>query len=208
VTPHKRQPHLPVILASASPRRAALLRQAGILFVTVPSAVEDDTPTPGVDAIAHVQQAALAKARGAASQVGEGLVIGADTLVVLEGEALGKPRDPEDAARMLRRLAGRTHQVVTGVALVEVSAGIERRASTRHERTTVTFRDLSDDDIQAYVATGEPLDKAGAYGIQGRGALLVSGIEGCYTNVVGLPLARLACMLRDFGLSPWQLGSE
>lgn len=208
MSPGNPQPCQRVILASASPRRAALLRQAGIRFTTAPTGVEGDVGPPGPDPAQYVERAALAKARSGAADVTDGLVVGADTLVAVDGEALGKPRDEAEAARMLRRLSGRTHEVLTGLALVEVGSGQERRAAATHERTRVTFRDLSEGDIGAYVATGEPMDKAGGYGIQERGALLVSGIEGCYTNVVGLPLGRLVAMLREFGLSPWHLGGE
>jgi len=208
MTPGDPQARLRIILASASPRRAALLRQIGLAFTAVATDVEDSAGSPGPDPAAHVEHAALAKARGAAGGLDDGLVIGADTVVVGEGEALGKPRDGDDAARMLRRLSGRTHEVLTGLALVQVAGAAERRAQAGCERTRVTFRQLSDDDIAAYVATGEPLDKAGGYGIQERGALLVSGIEGCYANVVGLPIARLVTMLGEWGLSPWRLGRE
>ena len=199
------QPRLRVILASASPRRAALLRQGGIPFTISATDVEDAPPPPGADPGRYVEEVAMKKAREAAAAAPDGLVIGADTVVVADGEALGKPRDADDAARMLRRLRGCTHEVFTGLALVRRAGGAEQRAWAGHERTLVTFRDLSDEDIAAYVATGEPLDKAGAYGIQERGALLVAGIRGCYSNVVGLPLARLVAMLHQWGLSPWRL---
>jgi septum formation protein len=206
--PDLSQPRLRVVLASASPRRAALLRQVGIPFIVAATDAEDAAPflhaTPG----AFVEGAAMAKARAAAAQVAHGLVIGADTVVVHEGQALGKPADPQAAAAMLRRLSGRTHEVFTGVALVRSDGGAQPAALVSHERTRVTFRDLSDEDVACYVATGEPLDKAGAYGIQERGALLVSAIEGCYTNVVGLPIARLVAMLRQMRLSPWRLVEE
>ncbi len=179
-----------VILASASPRRRALLAQVGVAFtVEEPEHVED------LDARAN----ALGKARAVALRHdGEDvLVLGADTVVVVDGDALGKPVDADDARAMLRRLSGRTHEVETAYALVD---GRDGREVARAVTTTVTFRALSDAEIDAYVASGEPMDKAAAYGIQGHGALLVDRIDGDYYTVVGLPLCDLARTLREFGL--------
>ena len=135
---------------------------------------------------------------------GELPILGADTVVVLDGTPLGKPRDADEARRMLRALRGRWHEVVTGLALFVP----ERGTATDFVVTRVKMRNYGDDEIEAYVRTGEPLDKAGAYGIQGLGGLLVEEIHGCYYNVVGLPLSRLAEMMRAFGLSPWPEGGR
>lgn len=185
-----------LILASSSPRRADLLRGLGLSFRIVPSGFEERHQGRTRDPARFVETLALGKAEEVAGKVGRGLVLGADTIVILAGEILEKPADPAEAREMLSRLSGRWHEVYTGVALVEA----EGMASlVGHERTRVKFRRLEAEEIEAYVRTGEPLDKAGAYGIQGLGAILVERIEGCYTNVVGLPLTRVALMLREFG---------
>ncbi len=189
-----------LILASASPRRAELLAGLGLAFTVTPSLyVEQHENRPS--APEHlVELLALGKAQEVGRRLGHGLILGADTVVMRDGAVLEKPADPEDARRMLRRLSGGWHEVFTGLALCEAHTG---RKSTGHERTRVKFRPLAPEEIDAYVRTGEPMDKAGAYGIQGMGAVLVERIEGCYSNVVGLPLARLALMLRDFGVEVW-----
>jgi len=185
-----------IVLASASPRRRELLQRLGLEFEVVPSRA-GERAAPGAAPEEAVLLLARAKAEDVASHLGEGLVIGADTAVILGDELLGKPRDREDARAMLEALSGRAHRVLTGVAVVDAATG---RLACGVEETTVYVRRLSAEEIDSYVATGEPMDKAGAYGIQGRGSVLVRGIEGCYFNVVGLPLARLACMLEDFGV--------
>lgn len=167
----------------------------GLDFAVVPSDVDETLDVDGAPG-PQVESLALRKARSVAGRMGSGLIIGADTIVVLGGRILGKPADAREAAAMLRELEGTSHEVYTGVAVVDAGSG---RAVVGHERTVVRFRPLTEAEISAYVATGEPLDKAGAYGIQGIGALLVAGIEGCYTNVVGLPLGRLSELLRMFG---------
>jgi septum formation protein len=177
-----------LILASASPRRRELLSQIGVVF-DVDAAHVDEGDDPRVNAVEKAR-AAAARHRGE-----DAVVLGADTEVVLDGSVLGKPGGEAHAREMLRRLSGRSHAVVTAYALVDCTTG---RELVRSVETDVTFRHLTDDDIDAYVATGEPLDKAGAYGIQGRGAVLVDRIDGDYFNVVGLPLADLAAALRDF----------
>jgi septum formation protein len=185
-----------LILASASPRRGAILESAGIPFERRATEI-DESPLPGETPEACVLRLAGEKARRASREVtGEAVVVGADTLVVIDGEVLAKPVDEEDAGRMLRLLSGRTHRVITGVAALRLSDGAMRRAA---EITNVTFAALTDREIDDYVATGEPMDKAGAYGIQERAGRFVSRIEGCYFNVVGLPLARLYAMLRELG---------
>jgi septum formation protein len=157
----------------------------------VASQVEEETDGP-VDR--RVEKLALAKAE-AVSARREGLILGADTLVCLHGEILGKPRDQAEAARMLRRISGQVHQVLTGLALVEGA-----RQVCAHQLTAVEMRSLTEAEIQRYVATGEPLDKAGAYGIQGKGAALVKRIDGCFYNVVGLPVSLLVQQLAKFGV--------
>jgi septum formation protein len=177
-----------LILASASPRRRELLSQIGVVF-DVDAAHVDEGDDPRVNAVEKAR-AVAARHRGE-----DAVVLGADTEVVLDGSVLGKPGGEAHAREMLRRLSGRSHAVVTAYALVDCTTG---RELVRSVETEVTFRHLTDDDIDAYVATGEPLDKAGAYGIQGRGAVLVDRIDGDYFTVVGLPLADLAAALRDF----------
>lgn len=185
-----------LILASASSRRRRLLKQIGLTFQVMPSGVDEHN---GIchDPLANVQAIALRKARDVAARVDDGIVIGADTQVLVDGEVLGKPQDAADAVRVLSKLSGRTHQVITGVALVNAETGFEE---TWVEMTLVTFRELSEDEVSAYVETGEPMGKAGAYGIQGRAAAFVERIEGCYFNVVGLPLAKLAQKLRKLAV--------
>lgn len=182
-----------LILASASPRRRDLLTQAGYTF-SVRTANIPEVSQPGEDAIRLTLRLARQKAEAVAAaspEVGEAaIVLGADTVVAIDGEILGKPRDAADAARMLRLLSGRTHQVVTGVCVLR---GDRQQAAA--EVTHVCFRALSDREIAEYVATGEPLDKAGAYAIQGRAGRWVPRISGCYFNVVGLPLALVGSML-------------
>jgi septum formation protein len=182
----------PLVLASASPRRVALLRQAGAEFTVVDPG--PDRAWPGNAEPRHgVRALALDKARRVAARRPDATVIGADTVVVLRGERLGKPTDAEEALTMLRRLHGRRHEVWTGVAVIH--AGETRTAS---EGVTVHVARMSEEELAGYVATGESLDKAGAYGIQGRFGAFVRRIEGDYTAVVGLPLARLRLLLSEF----------
>ena len=181
-----------LILASASPRRRRLLEQIGLDFQVVPSDINEDNMI-GSDPLADVQNLALCKARDVSAKAKDEIIIGADTEILIDGEVLGKPNDKRDAARMLSKLSGRTHQAITGVALVDAETGVEK---TWVEMTLVTFRELSADEISAYVETGEPMGKAGAYGIQGKAAAFVERIEGCYFNIVGLPLAKLVQNLR------------
>ena len=185
-----------IILATASPRRLSLLRDIG-LNPQVIAAHIDENSIPGNSPEEKARHCALAKALAVADQVEEGLIIGADTVVVLGDEVLGKPASKEEAKEMLACLSGRTHRVITGLAVVDAGSGCR---VSGHETTEVTFRRLTPDEIACYVASGEPMDKAGAYGIQALGSLLVKGIRGCYFNVVGLPLARLAKMCKEFDL--------
>ncbi|MGA7343053.1 MAG: Maf family protein [Terracidiphilus sp.] len=199
-----------LILASASPRRRELLAQAGYQFEVHPAHIPED-PLPGEEPIAYVIRLAREKAEAALAelaadsrangdQVADNLVVlGADTTVTVDNRILGKPEDAPDAARMLRLLSGRSHRVVTGVALV--TAMITEVAA---EVTAVRFLTLSNQEIDAYVATGKPMDKAGAYAIQGRAARWIPRIEGCYFNVVGLPLALVCALLEGRGIAPFQ----
>jgi len=194
-----------LVLASASPRRRELLTQAGFSFQVYPAHIPED-PLEGEDPFTYVTRLAREKAEAVFSELtassgqvgkvrldGQSLaVLGADTTVTLDNHILGKPEDAADAARMLRLLSGRMHRVITGVALV-TAEGSEVAA----EATAVRFQALSDEEIAAYVATGEPMDKAGAYAIQGRAARWIPRIEGCYFNVVGLPLALVATLLES-----------
>ena len=184
-----------LILASGSSRRQELLRNAGFTFEVRPSSIPEE-PRPDETPEAFVQRMAAEKAlEVAARSPAESLVLGADTVVVVGAEILNKPGNSEEAARMLRELSGRSHRVLTGVCLVKAPRTIEARGESD---TRVWFRPLAEDEIRDYVATGEPLDKAGAYGIQGRASRFVTRIEGCYFNVVGLPVALVDEMLRPF----------
>jgi septum formation protein len=187
-----------LILASASARRAEILHDAGFSFVVLSSAV-DETPFPGESPPQLVQRLADAKADlVAARAVGPAIIIAADTEVLLDGHVLGKPRTSEDARNMLAKLSGRTHSVVTGVTLIRLPDA-ERR--TFVETTHVHFAAIPAEEITRYLATGEPFDKAGSYAIQGRAGRYVPRIEGCYFNIVGLPLARLCQSLAELGWS-------
>jgi septum formation protein len=190
---------LPLILASASPRRKELLRQIGLQFEVRVSGVDEDGLRLPEDPVSHAVALALAKAQDVAAKTDNGVVIGADTVVAVDEHILGKPADTEDALRMLRLLVGRTHQVVTGVAVIRVTDGNADAVVTGHAKTDVRFRDVSDGELLAYIASGEPMDKAGAYAIQGRAALFIEAINGDYFNVVGLPLFTLASLLRRVG---------
>ena len=185
----------PIILASQSPRRIQLLRQIGWNPAVMPCDVPE-VFDPGRTPVENVKDLALKKAGCVAREVKEGVIIGADTIVVLDGEMLGKPADAEDAVRMLQRLSGKTHTVYTGIALLDAASG---RTMVDVEATQVTFRDIPEDEIREYVAGGSPMDKAGAYGIQDDyGAVFVTRIQGCYYNVMGLPLATLHSRMKEF----------
>lgn len=186
-----------IILASASPRRRALLAQIGVAHEVLPVEV-DETPRPGEAPERYAERMALSKAQAAAAAVGTARpVLGADTCVVLGGRILGKPRDREDGLAMLRLLSGATHRVLSAVALVWDGGQAVRLCVSR-----VRFRALSEAEIRAYWAGGEPLDKAGAYAIQGLGAVFVEHLEGSYSGVMGLPLYETAAVLRECGIDP------
>jgi septum formation protein len=191
-----------LILASASPRRAEILADAGISFALLAVNV-DESPLSGESAEAMCRRLADAKARAAVSRIGTVsepiIVVAADTTVEIDGEILGKPASAEAAREMLRKLSGRNHRVLTALSLIRLPDGATR---SDLESTAVCFSALSEKEIEEYVATGEPMDKAGAYGIQGRAGIFIERIEGCYFNVVGLPLAALYRNLKELGWSP------
>jgi len=185
---------LDVILASGSPRRYELLKNAGLNFRVQTSDVEEDNSldlAPEELALSHAKMKGLP----VAILNPQALVISADTVVICEDELMGKPADDEDALRMLSNLSGKTHQVITAFG---VTYQKYENSLFQTEETAVTFRDLSEEEILAYISTSEPFDKAGAYGIQGQGALLVDKIDGCFYNVMGFPLSRFYCMLDEF----------
>lgn len=186
-----------LILASGSPRRAELLRQIGLDFRVVPSKVQEDLPM-GLSPAEAVKELALRKASEVARNISSGVIIGADTIVVAAGRILGKPVDKADAIAMLSMLSGKEHSVFTGLAVLTVPDG---RQTVDFAETRVWFRKLTRAEIEWYVDSGEPLDKAGAYGIQGLGAVLVKKIDGCYFNVVGLPLAKLVTIFQKMDIS-------
>ena len=188
-----------LVLASASPRRQEILRNAGIAFVVQASHVPE-IPRDSESPTNYAQRLARDKAFEVSKHHPEKFVLGADTVVVVNGTMLEKPGDASDAARMLRLLSGKTHEVTTGVCLVSPQLKTDNRElRTASETTLVTMNDLTDEDIASYIATGEPMDKAGAYAIQGIASRWISRIEGDYFNVVGLPVALVYGMLREAG---------
>jgi septum formation protein len=193
-----------LVLASASPRRQEILRNAGIPFVVHPTDIPE-IPDPGEAPLAFAERMSKEKALAVSQQRPHDTILGADTVVVVDGQILGKPRDPSDAARMLRLLSGRSHIVITGVCLIGPPLGTENRElrtgfqDIKSETTIVSMDSLSDADIRSYVTTDEPMDKAGAYAIQGIASRWIPRIEGDYFNVVGLPVALVWRMLRRRG---------
>ena len=186
-----------IVLASSSPRRAELLKTIGVEFEIAPSDIQerlhaDEAPPDYIIRLARAKVIAVARKRES------GLVIGADTIVVLDGRVLGKPEDAEDAEQMLRQLSGRWHAVMTGVALYDIAT---RREVADYDKTLVRFAQLTDKEIEWYVSSGEPMDKAGAYGIQGLGGLFVEEVAGNYFNVVGLPIPLVYRLSRRLGYS-------
>ena len=200
-----------LVLASASPRRHELLRNAGIAFTVYPTNIPE-LPQPGESGRDCAERLARQKALAAFHQQPDAFVLGSDTVVVVEGEILGKPRDEADAARMLRLLSGQTHHVITGVCLIgpplrtgnqKLRTGFE---DTRSETTLVTMNPLTDEDVRSYIASGEPMDKAGAYAIQGTASRWIPRIDGDYFNVMGLPVSLVYRMLQEHGLGCERLG--
>lgn len=187
-----------IMLASASPRRRELLEQGGIPFTVIPSQAEEkittEQPGQAVEELSYLKCSDIYE-----KSLGDVLVIGADTVVASEGKILGKPSSQKDAVKMLQSLQGREHEVYTGVTIM-AREGNENRKKTFHEKTKVVFYPMSDEEIRSYVNTGEPMDKAGAYGIQGKSAVFIKEISGDYNNVVGLPLARLYQELKNMGI--------
>lgn len=184
-----------IILASNSPRRRELLERIGLQNFIVAAPNVDESVEDGLSPARTVEALSLRKACAAAQAAPDALIIAADTVVALDGTVLGKPHSEDEAFAMLSALSGREHHVYTGVTVIHGG-----QAVTTHEETAVTFRPVLPDEIRGYIATGEPMDKAGAYGIQGIGALLVSGIRGDYCNVMGLPVFRLGRILSGFGV--------
>lgn len=184
-----------IVLASGSPRRKELLTQMGLPFRVLVSDA-DETVDPTLPPAEQVALISRRKAEAAAQAAGpDALVIAADTMVALGGRVMGKPHSPGEAAEMLSELQGKTHQVYTGLTLRQ-----GERTESRVECTAVTFRPMTSAEVEGYVATGEPMDKAGAYGIQGLGGVFVEGIQGDYFNVMGLPICRLGTLLKTFGV--------
>lgn len=185
-----------IILASASPARGHLLRQIGISFKVIPSRISE--PKISATKETQIQDLALMKARNVAGKVKRGLVIGADTIIVHRRTIIGKPRNRKEAKKILNRLNGSIHSVVTGIAIVDATT---RKEATASVKTSVKMKRMSNQEIESYLTTGEPLGKAGAYAVQGKGAIFIERINGCYYNVVGLPLPKLADMLKKFHIS-------
>jgi septum formation protein len=184
-----------IVLASTSPRRVQLLKQLGVDFECFDPNVSEDSITPDPDQ--RVKENAEKKARSAMRQYTNALIIAADTIVFFEGIILEKPRDTADAIRMITTLSGQTHIVLTAIIILDTITGQSR---VKVEKTSVMIKNLTQDEIYSYVLTGEPMDKAGAYAAQGLGGMLLKGIDGCFYNVVGLPLSLLHEMLMDFGV--------
>lgn len=198
---------LEIVLASASPRRTELLKLIGLEHTVITSCAEEEPVEILKERITSsaeiVKYLAMQKAMNVARQIlnkGDFIIIGADTIVVKDGSILGKPQNVDDALKMLTCLSGEWHEVYTGIAAVEVRSGLVTNSLSDNESTRVKFTDISESAIRRYIDTGEPMDKAGAYGIQGIGALIVERIEGCYFNVIGLPLHRLSKMLTRMGM--------
>ena len=185
-----------IVLASASPRRSELLSQVGIEFEVVPSNIPEE-PLDGETPDEHVMRLSFEKASEVAGKVGTGKwVIGSDTVVIIDDEILGKPEDRADAISMLKKLSGREHKVITGYSIINSSSGKEIKKAVE---TAVKFKTLAEDEIKGYVDSGEPMDKAGAYAIQGLGSFMVEGIIGSYSNVVGLPVCQIVADLEGVG---------
>ena len=193
---------MPLILASSSPRRRELLAACGIPFQIIPASI-DERPWRDEPAAACVRRLALAKAEAVAQRHPRAVVLGADTIVTIGGRLLGKPQSLDEARQMLRQLSGNLHAVLTGVAVLslEMAGGAGAQRASEVVASRVLMRPFTEATIAWYLATGEPLDKAGAYAVQGLGAALIEWVEGSYTNVVGLPLTETLALLRRFGVS-------
>lgn len=187
---------VPIILASASPRRKELLANLGLNFKIKVSQV-DETMEGDIPPAQQVEKLAERKAAAVASETAEGLVIGADTLVVFAGKPLGKPANRQEAVHMINELQGKSHEVLTGLAVIDAATG---QSVVTHQTTAVHFKPMTREQVERYVSTGEPYDKAGAYAVQGKASIFIESIQGCYFNVVGLPVSKLADALRVFGV--------
>lgn len=185
-----------IILASGSPRRKQILEQVGLSF-TVEVSDYEEKPIPGVVPSEFVETLSLGKAKAVAKNHEDGIIIGADTIVVLDNQILGKPKTKEDAKGMLKKLSGNTHSVFTGFTIIDI---VNKRTITNHVETKIRFKNLSEEEISAYIETEEPMDKAGAYGVQDRGALFVEYIEGDYSSVMGLPILKIFEILKTLGI--------
>ncbi|MBA1335225.1 MAG: Septum formation protein Maf [Firmicutes bacterium] len=186
-----------LILASGSPRRREILQQLGVNFEVLPSDIEETIPA-GLSAGDAASYLALEKARDVALKINSpSIILGADTIVVVDGEILGKPNDEAEACLMLKRLSGREHEVITGIAIIDYDRNIEIKD---FESTRVKMKRIPPDRIERYVKTGEPLDKAGAYAAQGKASTFIEGIQGCFFNVVGLPISKLDSLLCSIGI--------
>lgn len=186
-----------IYLASSSPRRHELLKQIKLPHFVINEEIDESLSQQSVSPGVQVIELSCRKAKAAAERLAEGIIIAADTVVVLEGEVLGKPKDKTAALAMLERLQGVTHEVYTGLTVLELPKG---RVLSDYECTEVSMRQANRVELIRYIETGEPLDKAGSYGIQGLASVYVSGIRGCYFNVVGLPIFKMALMLRELGI--------
>ncbi len=187
---------VPLILASASPRRKELLANLG-LNIKIKVSQVDETMEEDIPPAQQVEKLAERKAAAVASETAEGLVIGADTLVVLAGKPLGKPANRQEAVQMINELQGKSHEVLTGLAVIDAATG---QSVVTHQTTAVHFKPMTREQVERYVSTGEPYDKAGAYAVQGKASIFIESIQGCYFNVVGLPVSKLADALRVFGV--------
>jgi septum formation protein len=185
-----------IILASSSPRRKQILEQVGLKF-TVEVSDYEENPIPGMSPSVFVETLSLGKAKAVAKNHNDAIIIGADTIVVLDNQILGKPKTKEDAMQMLKKLSGNTHAVFTGFTIIDTA---NKKTITNHVETKIRFKKLSKEEIAAYIETGEPMDKAGAYGVQDRGALFVEHIEGDYSSVMGLPILKIFEILKEFGI--------
>ena len=188
-----------IVLASESPRRAELLKLAGIPFIVVPSGISEDEDVFD-NPVEHVLELSRRKAEMVAQKVAGSLVLGADTIVVLEGSIIGKPQNRGEAADILSRLSGNEHRVFTGITLLDTD---KNECVSDVVITSVRMRKMSTGEIRKYIDTGEPMDKAGAYGIQGKGSVFIESVCGCYYNVMGLPISKLVLMLRKMGYEIW-----
>ncbi len=186
-----------LILASSSPRRSELLKQLGLQFQILVSHIDENAEISNLSPEKYAEDLSFKKAFSVSNKIDSGVILAADTIVVYKGQILGKPQNKVDAKKMLEMLSGNVHDVITGITLFDVGS---KKQITTHDRTKVYFKTLSQQVIDGYIATEEPYDKAGAYGIQGLGASLVDKIEGCYFNVVGLPISKLVDLLPEFNI--------